>query len=106
MESSPKLSSFGFSKNSDITLKENFHIDSKNFLKAKFKKEDVNYSLRAIGEHMALNTLPALLTCDITNNPIDKFLIKLSQLISDQKQYFYDHNKQCTEIYLSESHSH
>ena len=27
---------------------------------------------------MALNTLPALLTCDITNNPIDKFLIKLS----------------------------
>jgi len=72
------ISSFGFSKNSDITLKENFHIDSKNFLKAKFKKEDVNYSLKAFGEHMALNTLPALLTCDITNNPIDKFLIKLS----------------------------
>ena len=35
------ISSFGFSKNSDITLKENFHIDSKNFLKAKFKKEDI-----------------------------------------------------------------
>ena len=72
------ISTFGVLEDSDIYLKENIEIDNSNVLKVKIKDKTINYTLAVSGEHMALNTLPALMTCKITNNPTEKFIKKLS----------------------------
>ena len=72
------VSTFGVLEDSDIYLKENIEIANSNALKVKIKDKTINYTLTMSGEHMALNTLPAIMTCKITNNPTEKFIKKLS----------------------------
>ena len=72
------ISTFGVLEDSDAYLKENIEIDNGSILKVRIKDKIINYTLAISGEHMALNTLPALMTCKITNNPTEKFTKKLS----------------------------
>ena len=72
------ISTFGVLEDSDAYLKENIEIDNGSVLKVRIKDKIINYTLAISGEHMALNTLPALMTCKITNNPTEKFIKKLS----------------------------
>ena len=72
------ISTFGVLEDSDVYLKENIEIDNGSVLKVRIKDKIINYTLAISGEHMALNTLPALMTCKITNNPTEKFIKKLS----------------------------
>lgn len=71
------ISTFGNSKKSDISLRKSFQMNQENVLKIKIGKEFFNYSISLTGEHMALNTLPALLTCILTNNSREKFVEKI-----------------------------
>ena len=71
------ISTFGNSKHSDISLCKSFQMDQENILKIKIGDEFLNYSISLTGEHMALNTLPALLTCILTNNSREKFIEKI-----------------------------
>ena len=69
-----KVFSFGDSKKANIKLvKYNAHIDQ-SFLEAKLGYEELKYSVPFLGRHLALNTLPAILVCQLTNNPYQKFI--------------------------------
>jgi len=69
-----KIFSFGDSKKANIKLvKYIAHIDQ-SFLETKLGHKELKYSVPFIGRHLALNTLPAILTCQLTNNPYEKFI--------------------------------
>tara|TARA_B100000029_G_scaffold482569_1_gene532836 strand:- start:4032 stop:5429 length:1398 start_codon:yes stop_codon:yes gene_type:complete len=71
--------SFGFSKKADAQLTESIFHNSTSFLISKINNKEIKYLTNLIGEHMALNTLPAILVNKIVNNSNKKFFRKLER---------------------------
>ena len=74
-----KTYSFGFSKKSDAQFIEGISHKSTSFLISRANNKEIKYSTNLIGEHMALNTLPAILVNKIVDNSNTKFLKKLER---------------------------
>ncbi len=72
-----KTYSFGFSKKSDAQFIKCISHKSTSFLISRVNNKEIKYSTNLIGDHMALNTLPAILVNKIENNSNTKFLEKL-----------------------------
>ncbi len=69
-----KIFSFGDSKKANIKVVKYITHTDQSFLEVKLEHKELKYSVPFARRHIALNTLPAILACQLTNNPYEEFI--------------------------------